>query len=287
MQKGFTIVEIIFIVGIFSLLLGLSIPAFQSFQKQADMNSSAEKIIAALRLAQNKTLASEGSSQWGVFFDSSAVPDQCVLFKGSSYSSRDASFDEIYKLSNSVSFDSINLGGGDETIFSKVTGYVNHSGSIIFGSTSGSIKTVYIENSGRVGVDSSSFSDTDRTKDSRHVHFDYSRTVTTSTENIALTFYYNGSSVTETIPIVSNMKSGQIYWEGEVNVNGSIQKIKIHTHRLNNFGTQFCIHRDKRYNDKALSVSVSGDGSGNLIQYGVDGQITNGVSIYVSDTQAQ
>jgi hypothetical protein len=79
------------------------------------------------------------------------------------------------------------------------------------------------------------------------------------------------------------MKDGQIFWEGEVNVAGSNQKIRIHTLTLNAPGTQFCIHRDRRYNNKSLKLEVSGDSSGDLIFYDGYGQTQKGSSIYVQD----
>ena len=78
------------------------------------------------------------------------------------------------------------------------------------------------------------------------------------------------------------MVSSQFYWEGEVNVNGQNQKIKIHTHRLNDPDTLFSVHRDMRFNDKALKISISGDPSGNLIEYSADGLTTTESSVFVS-----
>ena len=90
---------------------------------------------------------------------------------------------------------------------------------------------VIIEQSGKV-VSSleAAPSETNRIKDSRHVHFNYSRQIDTLNEILTLTFTYNSSSEIKNIIVADNMKDGQIYWEGEVEVTGSIQKIKIHTH---------------------------------------------------------
>jgi type II secretory pathway pseudopilin PulG len=288
--KSFTLVEILVIIGTMIILMALATPAFRVFQRESDLNDSSEEIINTLRLAQNKALASEEASQFGVYFDNTTTPHQYTLFKGSDYASRDSTFDEIHKLPKSIEIYEINLGGGKEVVFNRVSGETNQSGNIKIRLVSdiSKTKTIYIENSGQVGLSSPTTpSDQNRIKDSRHVHFDYSRSIATSTEKLILNFTYNTSTTTKEIVIADNIKDGQIYWEDEVEVDGQIQKLKIHTHRLNNPDTQFCVHRDRRYNNKALEIKISGDISGNLIQYSADGLTTKGTSSYVSEPDWQ
>ena len=125
----------------------------------------------------------------------------------------------------------------------------------------------------------SSSSDENRIKDSRHVHFDYSRVISTAAERLILTFDYDSSPIIQEIIITDNLQDGQIFWEG--------QNIKIQTHRLNNPDTQFSVHRDRRYNTKNLKIEISGDSSGDLIRYQADGQTIKGNSIYVADPNLQ
>jgi len=290
-EKSFTLIEILTIVGILIVLIALSIPALRFFQKESDLNDSAEEIIDILRLAQNKTLASEGASQWGIYFDDTTTPHQYTLFKGENFAARDSNFDEVHKLPKTIEIYEIDLWGGNEVVFEKVTGYTSSTSqtgkvSIRLKDEPSKTKTIYVENSGLISLTSPSIlSDQNRLKDSRHVHFDYSQTISTSTESLTLTFTYDASIVTKEIKISENLKDNQIYWEGEVNVDGEIQKLKIHTHKLNDpaTGSQFCIHRDRRYNTKAITIEISGDSSGNLISYDAAGQTIKGNSIYVSE----
>ena len=288
---GFTLVEVLTIVGILIILTGMAVPAFRFFGRESDLNNSAEEIINTLRLAQNKTLASEGASQWGVYFSTTTTPHQYILFEGSSFASRATSSDEVHQLSKSIEIYEIDLWGGNEVVFEKVTGYTSSTSQI--GKVSLRLKdeplktkTIYAENSGLISLTSpSTLSDQNRLKDSRHVHFDYTnRQISTSTEKIILTFTYDTSSTTKEIIIADNIKDNQIYWEGEVNVGGDIQKLKIHTHRLNDpaTGSQFCIHRDRRVNNKSLTITISGDGSGSLISYTAEGQESRGTSTYLA-----
>jgi type II secretory pathway pseudopilin PulG len=280
-NRGFSLVEILIVLGILIILMGMAVPAFRVFQKSSDLDGQAEKIIDTLRLAQNKTVASEESAQYGVYFDNSVWPNKYTLFRGSDYSLRNASFDVAHNLPSQIEIHEIDLGGGGGIYFEKLTGYTSSSAS--FGKISirlkddvSKTKTVYIENSGLAGLTLPAIPlDTGRLSDSRHIHFDYNRTINTANEKIVLDF----TTVNQEIVIADNLKDGQIYWEGVVNVDGSDQKIKIHTHRLNSFDTQFCVHRDRRYDDKALTISISGDLIGeSLINYTDAGQETRGTS---------
>lgn len=286
-HRGFTLTELLVVIGILIVLAGIAVPAFRFFQRESDLNNSAEEIINTLRFARNKTLASEKDSQWGVYFSTSTDPHRFILFKGESFSSREADFDEIHQLPKSVEIYQINLSGGEtELIFSRMTGETGQYGSVSIRMKSDFLKTktIYIENSGQVELTASGIiSDVNRIKDSRHVHLDsYSRYISTSSEKIVLTFFYNSATATEEIIIADNMQDGQIYWEKEVIVDSSSQNIKIHTHRFNDPDSLFSIHRDRRYNDKALKIELSGDSSGSLIEYEADGQTVQGSSIYVS-----
>ena len=285
---GLTILELLTVVAILIILTSISISLFRVFQKESGLTNTAEEIINMLRFAQNKTLASEESSQWGIYFSTSTSPQEYILFKGSDYTSRDPAYDQVHKIPEKIEIYEIDLtGGGSEIVFERVLGSTNSSGDISLRLKEDTLKTrqVIIEQSGKViSSPETAPSDTARIKDSRHVHFDYSRQINTLNETLTLTFTYNASSETKDIIIADNMKGGQIYWEGEVEVAGSTQKIKIHTHRLNDIvlGTEFCVHRDRRYNNKALTIEISGDGTGDLIQYNADDQTSQGSSIYVS-----
>ena len=87
-EKSFTLIELLPVLGILLILTAITVPALQSFNKNADLNNSAEEITNKLRLAQSKTLASEGADSWGIYFSTTTQPNQYTLFKGTSFASR-------------------------------------------------------------------------------------------------------------------------------------------------------------------------------------------------------
>jgi len=282
-ERGFTLFEIIVVVAILSVISTIIIANFFVFQKKTDLDNGFQEAVAVLKLAQNTTLASENNSQYGVYFDTAVSPNQYILFKGTAYALRDVSFDKIYLLPQTVEFFEISLGSGSEVVFDKLTGTTGQSGSasLRLKSDTSQTKVFYISSSGAIGFQPlATPSDNNRVKDSRHLHFDYSRNINTSNENITLIFNNN---VEELIPISAYLVSGQLDWQKTVNVNGSNQIVRVRTHRLNNPDTQFSIHRDRRFNNTPLKIIISGDGSGSLVEYSADGLTTTYSSIYVSN----
>ena len=278
---GFTLIEIIIVIFILSFLALILVFSLRSFNNKTDLNNVADNIVNLIKLAQSKTLASEGAGKWGVYFNETD-PDKYILFKGESYDLRDGSFDKISNLPNSLEFFDINITGGQEIVFDRIVGTTENSGdlSMRLKSDTTKTKTIYIKTSGSASLTDTSADTSGRIVDSRHVHFDYTRNINTTNEELVLTFE---GGIIENVEIVDNIKNGEIFWEGEINVGGQGQKIKIQTHGLNNPNTLFSIHRDRGYNNKTLKVEISGDSSGYLIDYSADGETVTKTSIFASD----
>ena len=287
-MRGFTLIEILVIIAITIILIGLAIPSYRFFQKESDLINNTEEIINTLRLAQNKTLASEGASQYGIYFDQATSTHQYTLFKKINGSSSE----EVHKLPESIEISEINFnGGGSEVIFDRISGTTSQYGSLTIRLKDDptKTKTIYVENSGQVGLTSpSSPSDTERIKDSRHVHFTYNQDATTAITLHLIFSDYSADNYDIFFQNYLNPAQTEFYWEGIISVgpsgNKTEQKLKIHTHSLDITSALFCIHRDLRYNDKALEINLDEQ---NLIKYNADGQSTQVTSIHVTEPQWQ
>jgi type II secretory pathway pseudopilin PulG len=282
-MKGFTVTELIVVIALVVLFTGLAIPALRVAQKNSELEDASQLLQSVLRLAQSRTLGSEAASQYGVFFDTAASPDQYILFRGATYATRDVAADELHILPKNVEMSVVAI-PGNEVVFSRLTGTVANTGSVTLRLVSDLAKqeTVYVSSSGAVQKTSAFMpSDAERQKDSRHVHADYTgRAISTQIERLRLVF----SVMTYEIVIADNMQAGQIFWKGDILVDGTVQTLQIQTHLLNDpvLGTQFSIVRDKSKNTKAVNIEISGDSTGDLIRYDVQGQTTKGSSVYVA-----
>ena len=154
---GFTLTELLVALAIMIVLIAIAVPTFLSFQKESDLNNGSEEIINTLRLAQNKTMSSEGPSQWGVYFATSTTPHQYTLFKGSDHASRATSSDEIHKLPNTVEVYEVNFSQGADpsVVFERITGKVflattTQSISLRLKTDFSKARTIYIDSSGHI-----------------------------------------------------------------------------------------------------------------------------------------
>ena len=275
MKRGFSLIELLVVIGIIVILMVLAVPSYYFFQKQSDLTSSTEEIINTLRLAQNKALASEGASQYGVYFDQTTTPHQFILFKGGSYAARDSLFDNIHELPGSVEIYDINLGGEQEVVFNRLIGDTSQSGDISLRliNNPGETKTVYIENSGQASLASSLSPANGREKDSRHVHFDLGWSVQNAT---ILKFYFPAFLQTEEIDMASFFDAGktEFDWQGQFSVDGTDQEFQVHTHSLDTFNTLLCIHRSRN----------QGKNNQEVIIYFIDGAVEKDIAHYLADT---
>jgi prepilin-type N-terminal cleavage/methylation domain-containing protein len=284
-KRGFAIIEFVITLAILGVLTTISFNGFVAMRHYVILDGGIQELSGVLRLAQSRALASDQQSKYGVYLNSSLFPNSYVLFKGPDYQNRESAYDQNYWLPSSLEFSAIDLGGGNEIIFDRITGMPMQSGSLTIRLRVNppQEKTIHIASSGVIGfTNPANSSDANRIKDSRHVHANYSRIINTTSENITLTF--NGN-VVQSIPINQNMIGGKIDWSGSVVAGGSSQKIRLYTHYLNDavLGTQFSIHRDRRFNDKTFKINISGDNSGSIIEYSADGMTTNFGSAYVSN----
>lgn len=273
-KNSFTLIELLVVIGIVVLLLGLTIISFKAFQKSSDLDNTAQEIISSLRLAQSKTLASEGASQYGVYFNTGTTPHQYTLFKGSSYAGRNPTFDEIQKLPGSVEISQINLAGGTEVVFKRLDGRALPAGDLTIRLISDPTKTkpIYIESSGLVGLSSAPAPGGGRKTDSRHIHFDLGWSIQNA---VTLKFSFPSIPQTETIDMTSyfNGAKTEFNWQGTFVIGGTNQEFRVHTHLLDSFNTHLCIHRDRN----------NGKNDKEVIIYIVDGGIDKDIAHYLAD----
>jgi type II secretory pathway pseudopilin PulG len=86
-QKAFTVLELMVVIGIMVMMLLLTIPNFQNFDKNQILETEADKLFSVLRQAQVWALTGQTVSgtryNFGVHFNSTCVANACnyVFFK--------------------------------------------------------------------------------------------------------------------------------------------------------------------------------------------------------------
>ena len=275
-QKGFTLIELLVVLAIIAVLITIALANFGTFGRQVDLDTTTQRVLSTLRLARNQTLASEGESQYGVHFEQAKY----VLFKGDDYAT---STDKKEYLLTSTEIYQINLtGGGSDVVFERVRGNTNSSGNIKVRLISEQTRsqTVLVNASGQVSLETSISPTGTRITDTRHLHFDLGWSIQSATtlrlifsdppnpnvqNDIAMSSYFTGSPPTA------------FDWSGTVPVNGSDQVLRVHTHLLDATDTTLSVHRDRRYNNKALQIIIIDGGiNKDIVSYTDVGDATVG-----------
>jgi prepilin-type N-terminal cleavage/methylation domain-containing protein len=132
---GFTLIEVLLSVSIIGLLVGLSLPVYESFVRRNDLDLTTQVVAATLRRAQTYARAVNGDSAWSVEIQGSGV----TLFRGTSFGSRDTSYDEVASIPGSIT-----PGGLGEIQFAKLSAAPNVTGNITLASTTNDTRTISI-----------------------------------------------------------------------------------------------------------------------------------------------
>ncbi len=140
-QQGFTLLEVLLSIAIIGLITGIGIPVYQSFQVRNDLDIAAVSMVQSLRRAQILAEAVDGDTSWGVKVQVGSI----VVFKGVSYATRDANYDETFQIPTNIS-----LSGTQEVVFAKVTGLPQSSGSGVLTSNNNETRTITINAKGMV-----------------------------------------------------------------------------------------------------------------------------------------
>lgn len=140
-QSGFSLVEIALAVAILAILIGLGMPIFNNFKIKTDLDTARNTVVHNLRRAQGLSQAIQDDDTWGVYVE----PGNVVLFKGSSYATRDVDYDD-----ETVILDSFEISGVSEVVFDKLTGLPQSTGDIIITSNTNENRTITVNSKGMV-----------------------------------------------------------------------------------------------------------------------------------------
>ncbi|MFH1946862.1 MAG: prepilin-type N-terminal cleavage/methylation domain-containing protein [Candidatus Magasanikbacteria bacterium] len=133
-SAGFTLVELLVVIGLGAILVGASAVIYGNWQVSAQLNESTAELTQNLRTARQRSVAGLNNSGHGIFFDIDSVgQDSYVLYQGSSYATRDDDYDRLIKFSQSleITVTDFTLIGNDVDInFSQGLGQVINTGII-------------------------------------------------------------------------------------------------------------------------------------------------------------
>lgn len=112
-SSGFTVIEIMLVIIVFSILLGLTALYSQTSQLRNDINSQTQMLASYMRLAQSNAGSGKNNEGSGIHFETNAY----TLFEGNSYSSENTENFTI-ELPSTIQIENIALNeSGNDLIF--------------------------------------------------------------------------------------------------------------------------------------------------------------------------
>jgi len=127
-SKGISLIEIIIVIGIISIISAIIIPNLSSFRNQQAMVNTREDIISLLNEARNSTISSKNSTTYGVHF----MTNTATLFEGTVFVDSVNNKEIVFNPSVLIpTTGGINLGGGNDVVFKRITGNTLNSGTIV------------------------------------------------------------------------------------------------------------------------------------------------------------
>lgn len=150
-MRGFTVLEIIIVIGIFSVISALGIQPLLALKNKNALIRAAEEGASLLAEARARTLSSKNASRYGVRF----APDRTVLFRGDSFSANDPENETVF-LRPAILSPLVSLsGGGVDVIFKRLTGETDEYGTIVFWLKKNPemMRTITVEKTGVVSVE--------------------------------------------------------------------------------------------------------------------------------------
>lgn len=111
--QGFSLIEVMAVVAILAVCAAAVGPVYRVVQVKNDLESATVGAVSSLHRAQAAAQSGNADTNWGVkFFSTNAV-----VFAGSSYASRQTSYDERLDFPGSIT-----VAGNTEVVFTKFTG---------------------------------------------------------------------------------------------------------------------------------------------------------------------
>ena len=251
-KKGFTALEILIVVGVFTLLGVLSLVSFINSRRVRDLVTAGQDVLSVLSLAQARAVAGEDGEQWGVRLEQS----QFIIFRGASYAGGTAV--RTYALPATIEIVDITLaGGGQDAVFRRLDGQTSQAGMFTVRVRDSAIRTfpITVDPSGRAYQTSTApVQSGTRLTDARHRTFAFNWGID---DAVNIIFTFSDPPVVQTV-VMTPLPPRSAYDSGELvfPVGGFSQTIRVHALSLTPFQTTLSVDRDCRKNNKKVAIAI-------------------------------
>jgi prepilin-type N-terminal cleavage/methylation domain-containing protein len=161
-NKGFTLVELMVVIGILGIVSGIMIPSFSNYTKNQSLKQAQENFKSDLRSIQSRALTGTGSDlminskpalYWGVTYTEGGASYSAVIASSATCSGSDAQSSQTFNLPTNITFDGSStrcylFGMEDGSIFNTSSARIGTTAISLRQSTT--LKTVTINGAGLI-----------------------------------------------------------------------------------------------------------------------------------------
>lgn len=124
--RGFTLIEILVVIGIMALISGISFASFKLLVSKQKVEKDTEEAYSMINRARNLTITGSAGSEYGVYFSTTTI----IMFSGQTYSPGNAG-NEVYVFRNNSTMSIINLSNGSNAFyFKRISGRPSATGTL-------------------------------------------------------------------------------------------------------------------------------------------------------------
>jgi prepilin-type N-terminal cleavage/methylation domain-containing protein len=133
-RSGFSLIELMLVIGVLGTLGGMSIPLYRDYQIRNDLDVATEQLVQGLARARLLSQSAQDDATWGFYVPSG------TLYRGLGYATRDPNSDEVYAMPSTIT-----TTGLTEVVYAKMSGYPNSTGSITLTALNREQRTVNVQ----------------------------------------------------------------------------------------------------------------------------------------------
>lgn len=138
-RGGFTLIELIIVVGIFGIVVMIGLPVSWDFYLSYQIETERDNVVTLLREARNMSVINRNEMSHGLYFNG----NNFVVFEGANYVGRIQAEDRIINRQTNVA-----ISGPSEIVFAPLSGQTSASTYTL--TNNARIRNVYVKSEGTI-----------------------------------------------------------------------------------------------------------------------------------------
>ena len=139
-REGFTMIDVMLAIAIVAILGAAAMPVVYGYLTRGTIDATVRDVVTSARYAQAGAQAGLGDSSWGISITGGTI----TIFQGTSYTARDASYDQTTSYASDIT-----VTGTSEYVFAERTGRTT-GGTLTLTTSSAMVRDITVSTLGTI-----------------------------------------------------------------------------------------------------------------------------------------